>query len=68
LILTDINMPRCDGLEMTKALRATTFAWPTPKLVACTASCDVSTITGTFDDVLVKPVGKKTLESVLASL
>ena len=72
LIITDISMPRMNGIEATKAIRAGTGPSTKTRIIALTAHALPEEVerfrnSGT-DEVFTKPINVKTLERVLSKL
>lgn len=71
LILLDISMPGLSGEETCRVLRASPSGNPV-KIIAYTAHAFAEDrerlLAGGFDDVLVKPINRQQLESMVADL
>ncbi|MDT8326116.1 MAG: ATP-binding protein [Roseovarius sp.] len=72
LILMDINMPRMDGIEATRAIRAGTGASSNTRIIALTAHFStekaVEFRAAGMDDVETKPLRRSTLRDLLAGI
>ncbi|MCP9835475.1 response regulator [Cyanobium sp. Aljojuca 7A6] len=71
LILMDVQMPRLDGLEATRRIRAATGRTPRPWIVAITAFTSAeerqAALQAGMNDVLAKPLKAEALEACLVA-
>ncbi|MFC4521477.1 response regulator [Cupriavidus pinatubonensis] len=66
IVVTDLNMPVCDGADLCRALKADVSLAATPVIV-CTASTWFAPV-GLCDGVLRKPVDRATLLQLISAL
>lgn len=67
LILMDIQMPRCDGLRATKAIRAHGITTPILGLSAHAIQSEIDkALQAGMDDYITKPINNKVLRSTMA--
>ncbi len=67
VVFLDLSMPEMDGYELARRIRARRSS-PAPRLVALTGHGNCDAAAGLFDDLVLKPGERRTIEGILAAV